>query len=83
MWQAEIITCIRVENILDVVEGEVRRKKRRMNAMSYYFGNAFWRLQDRMQRYPSEFGQTHHTISRDLMFHMIYAEHREAVRRGM
>lgn len=71
MWEAEIDTRIRAEQILDYVEGELKITKRRIYHMQYHYRVSFWRVQDMMEYYPAELGQTRHIISRDLVTHLL------------
>ena len=82
-WEAEVDSRLRVEDTLHGVEGELKRKKRRMNRMTYAFQTSYDRLYDRMYHFPIEIGQTRHTISRDWMTYLLKKEEREALHNGL
>lgn len=83
LWEVEISTCIRVENILDRTESELRVKHKRMDRMQYTYRISYWWLQDRMERFPLEIGQTSHTLSRTLASHLIVEEYNEVITRSL
>lgn len=83
VWEVEIDTRIRVENVLEGVEADLRQKKRRMDRMQYIFRTSFWQLRDKIEHYPTELGQIDYTISGTMASNMIYDEYEDAIRGGL
>lgn len=83
VWDAEIDTNIRVEGILEGVEANLRRKKRKIFQIVYNFRVSYGRILNRVESHLVELGQTIHTMSRDLVRFLVDQEHRDAIRGGL
>lgn len=74
LWEVEISDLLSVEQQVQELELQVRLKKRRIDCMHFAYCSSFGKLQDKVEHYPAEVGQTRHTISRGEVLQMTYQE---------
>ena len=72
---------IRATDRVTELEGQVRDRTARIDTALFTFDTAMGRLRSRIRRYPRDEDMTRRAIDRRVVDHMIYQEHRDAIRR--